>query len=184
MTTKAKSAKLKRGIRKGLVHIYTGDGKGKTTAAFGLAVRASGAGLRVGIFQFIKGASYSENDIFKNIHNITIVQCGRGCFIKTHPSPEDINAALRGLRVASRNIKSGKYDLVILDEVNVALRMGLINIEDIIQLIIGKPLSLELVLTGRNCPKTLFRYADLITEMRKIKHPFDEGIVARKGIEF
>ena len=171
-------------LKNGLVHIYTGTGKGKTTAAFGLAVRAAGAGLRVCIYQFIKGSPYSENNIFDHIDAIEVEQCGRGCFIRGKPGPKDIECAQRGLEKARASIRSGKYDLVILDEINIALKLGLIKASDIIDTIKEKPISVELVLTGRYCPKGLLKYADLVTEMRKIKHPFDKGIMARKGIEF
>ena len=168
----------------GLVQVYTGDGKGKTTAAFGLALRAAGAGLKVGIFQFIKGPRHSESTIFKSIDNITIKQCGIGRFIKGRPSPADIDAAHKGFREVRDSMVSGRYDVVILDEVNSALGADLINTDEIKQLITDKPSSVELVLTGRGYPKSLYKYADLITYMKKVKHPFDHGIMARKGIEY
>ncbi|MCX5678286.1 MAG: cob(I)yrinic acid a,c-diamide adenosyltransferase [Candidatus Omnitrophica bacterium] len=171
-------------LKKGLVHIYTGDGKGKTTAAFGLALRAAGAGLKVCIYQFIKGPGFNENKIFGNIGKIKIEQCGRGPFIRTKPTPKDIECASRGFKKVCRIIDSGLYDLVILDEVNVALKIGLIKTSDMLVLIRQKPVFVELVMTGRCCPKSLFRYADVVTEMRKIKHPFDKGVMARKGIEY
>lgn len=171
-------------LNNALVHIYTGDGKGKTTAAFGLAIRAAGAGLKVYIYQFVKGSPYSENKIFQKIKNIRIEQCGRGCFIKGRPTVKDMECAQKGFQDACDIIYSGRYDLVILDEANIALDLGLINIEDMEEVIKNRPLSVEMVLTGRHCPDEIFRHADLITEMRKVKHPFDRGIAARKGIEF
>lgn len=171
-------------LKNALVHIYTGTGKGKTTAAFGLAVRAAGAGLKVCIYQFIKGSPYSENNIFDHIDMINIEQCGRGCFIKGKPGPKDIECAERGFKKACASIHSGKYDLVILDEINIALKLELIKASEVIDMIKDKPSSVELVLTGRYCPKSLLKYADLVTEMRKVKHPFDKGILARKGIEY
>lgn len=171
-------------LKTGLIHIYTGCGKGKTTAAFGLAVRAASAGLAVYIQQFIKGAAYSENAAFKKIPNITIRQCGRGGFIKNKPLSKDIACAARGFRKAVDAICSGKYDVVILDEANVAMHMGLVKTCDVIAMLREKPAAVEIILTGRDCPKSLLRYADLVTEMRKIKHPYDKGIAARKGIEF
>jgi cob(I)alamin adenosyltransferase len=175
---------MARRLKNGLVHIYTGSGKGKTTAAFGLALRAAGAGLKVCIYQFIKGMPYSENALFKKIKNVRIEQCGRGCFIKGLPSPKDIEYARNGLAKARKDIGSGKYDMVILDEANIALKLGLIKTEDMIEIIKRKPRGVELVLTGRYCPRTLLKYADLVTEMKKIKHPFDKGVLARKGIEY
>ncbi|MBL7156852.1 MAG: cob(I)yrinic acid a,c-diamide adenosyltransferase [Candidatus Omnitrophica bacterium] len=171
-------------LKKGLVQIYTGNGKGKTTAAFGLAIRAAGAGGKVYILQFIKGKTYSEIRILKKIKNIKIEQCGRGCFIKKKPDKEDRERARKGLRKAQTNIASGRYDLVVLDEVNIALNLGLLETKDVTALIKQKPSSVELVLTGRYCPRALFKYADLVTEMREVKHPYQKGIKARPGIEF
>ncbi|MCM8761181.1 MAG: cob(I)yrinic acid a,c-diamide adenosyltransferase [Candidatus Omnitrophica bacterium] len=166
------------------MHIYTGGGKGKSTAAFGLAVRAAGAGLRVCIHQFIKAGRCAEKDLLKNIKNIIIKRCGNGRFIKGSANAKDIECAKKGFEEARKDILSGKYDLIILDEVNIALKLGLIKIDEVIELIRHRPRCVELVLTGRCCPKKLLRYADVVTEMRKIKHPFDKGILARKGIEY
>jgi len=171
-------------LKKGLVHIYTGDGKGKTTAAFGLALRAAGAGLRVCIYQFIKSPGINENKIFGSVGKIKIEQCGRGPFIKTKPAPKDIECASEGFKKVCSIINSGLYDLVILDEINVALKIGLIKTADMLAVIKRKPVSVELVMTGRYCPESLFKYADLVTEMKKIKHPFDKGVAARRGIEY
>lgn len=169
--------------RKGLVHIYTGNGKGKTTAAFGLAVRATGAGLRVAIHQFMKGRISSETDILRGLRSITLTQCGSRCFIRKKPHRKDIAHAARGFARATHDLLSGKFDLVILDEINGAVSLGLIPAADVISLIEQKPEKVELVLTGRNCPKRLYPYADYITEMRQIKHPYRQGIAARAGIE-
>ena len=171
-------------IAKAIVHVYTGNGKGKTTAALGLAVRAAGAGLKVCIHQFVKNGQYSELKALKKIGNIDIRQCGRGCFIKGKPKYGDIECAKDGLAAASRDIFSRKYDLVILDEINVALKFRLIKTNDVISLIRRKPEKLELVLTGRYCPAAILKKADLITEMREIRHPFKKGMRARRGIEF
>ena len=171
-------------LKKGLVQIYTGNGKGKTTAAFGLALRASGAGFKVYIGQFIKDKAYSEIKALKKIKNIKIEQYGRGCFIKGKPKKIDIGYAQKGLRKAQKNIMSGKYDVVILDEANIALGLGLIQIKDVFNLIKHKPISVELVLTGRYCPPALLKYADLATEMKELKHPYKKGIKARLGIEY
>ena len=170
-------------LKKGLVQIYTGNGKGKTTAALGLAMRASGAGINVYICQFIKGGAYSEIKAFKKIKNITIEQCGRGCFIRRNPTKKDIEYAKKGLASARKNILSKKYGLVVLDEINIALDLGLLKVNEIMSLFKDKPLEVEMVLTGRYAPKTLIKYADLVTEMKEIKHPYQKGLKARKGIE-
>ena len=171
-------------LKKGLIQIYTGNGKGKTTAALGLALRAKGAGLRACIYQFIKGKNYSELKALKKLSGISVIQCGRGCFIKRRPAQKDIELARRGLDRAGKIINSKKYDLVILDEVNVALSLGLIARTDLIRIIKEKPAGVELILTGRYCPKSLFKHAGLVTEMREVKHPYQRGIKARCGIEF
>lgn len=171
-------------LKKGLVEIYTGNGKGKTTAALGLAIRAKGAGLNTYMVQFIKNKKYSEIKALKDIKNIKIEQCGRGCFIKGKPKKIDLECAQKGLRNLRKRIMSGKYDLVILDEVNVALKVGLLKRKDIIDMIKQKPAQVELVLTGRYCPGDLIKHADLVTEMREIKHPYRKGIKARRGIEY
>ena len=133
-------------LKKGLTQIYTGNGKGKTTAAVGLALRAGGAGLRVYICQFIKGKSYSEIKILKKTQNIFVEQFGRGCFIRRKPAALDGEYAEEGLKKAKRQIASGKYDIVVLDEINVALKLGLVKIDKIIELIRTKPRHVELVL--------------------------------------
>ena len=175
---------MKRKLKEGLVQVYTGNGKGKTTAAIGLAVRASGAGLKVYIQQFIKGKSYSEIKAIKSLKNITIEQCGKGCFILGSPEKKDRECALKGLASSRQAVISGKYSLVIMDEINVALKMGLVKSSDVIEIIKIKPRNLELVLTGRYCPSAILKYADLVTEMTEIKHPFKKGILARCGIEY
>jgi len=171
-------------LKKGLVQVYTGDGKGKTTAAIGLALRAAGAGLKVYICQFIKGAEYSENRALKKIKNIKIEQCGRGCFIKGKPDKEDLKAAQNGLARVRACISSGKYDVVMLDEANVALKLGLLKTKDVIDMIRHKPAAVEIVLTGRHCPPSVLGCADLVTEMKEIKHPYRKEVKARLGIEY
>ena len=171
-------------MRKGLVQIYTGNGKGKTTAALGLALRASGAGLRVCILQFIKKRSYSEIKALRTVKNVKLEQCGRGCFIRGKPGAQDIECARQGLAKAEKAIRSRRFDVVILDEVNIALKLGLVNTRDIVGLVKRKPVSVELVLTGRGCPPSLFKHAQLVTEMREIKHPYQRGLKARPGIEY
>lgn len=175
---------MKKKLPKGCVHIYTGNGKGKTTAAIGLAIRAAGAGLKTFMFQFVKGMAYNEIKILRKIKNIKLIQCGRGCFIKGRSEYIDKLYAKAGLDKAVKSLKSGRYDLVILDEINIALSLGLIKSEDVVDMINKRPRNVELVLTGRNCPRTLLRYADIVTEMREVKHPYKKGVKARCGIEY
>ena len=170
-------------LKRSLVQIYTGNGKGKTTAAMGLAVRAVGAGLKVSIHQFIKGRRYSEIETLSKIKNIKVSQCGRGCFIKGKPKVSDIECAVAGLACAREDMMSSLYDIVILDEINVALKCKLLKVKDVISFIESKPRSVELVLTGRYCPRSIMRLADLITDMREVRHPYRRGIKSRLGIE-
>lgn len=168
----------------GYVQIYTGNGKGKTTAALGLALRAAGAGLKVYIGQFIKGRHYSELESLKKLSpNISLKQYGKGFIYNNSPGPEDRMAAQKGLKEALRIINSGEYDVVILDEINNALKYELISIQDVLQMVKDKPPPVELVLTGRNAPAELVEQADLVTEMKDIKHYAFTGVMAREGIE-
>lgn len=171
-------------LGKGYVHVYTGNGKGKTTAALGLALRASGAGLKVYIQQFAKNKKYSEIKALQGIKNIKVSQCGNGPLITAKPVIADIECAENGFEDAKRSIFSGKYDLVVLDEINIAMNIGLLAPRDVINIIKKKPRNLELVLTGRGCPSSIMKIADLVTEMREIAHPYNKGIVARRGIEY
>ena len=168
----------------GFVQVYTGDGKGKTTAALGLALRAAGAGLRVYFGQFIKNADYSEIKALARFADcITVRQFGRGCFLLTEPAPEDRAAARRGLDAIGLALVSGDYDLVIADEANVAVALGLIEPDDLVALIDLRPEQVELVLTGRSAPDAVLTRADLVTEMRCVRHYYDRGVLARPGIE-
>ncbi|MEM3576910.1 MAG: cob(I)yrinic acid a,c-diamide adenosyltransferase [Candidatus Bathyarchaeia archaeon] len=172
-------------LEKGLVQVYTGNGKGKTTAAFGLALRAIGRGLKVYVIQFIKGGfDYGELYIADKLPNLTLKAFGMGKFIMEKPSAEDIKSAEEALSLAEAVVKSGEYDIVILDEINVALKLKLISLERVLKLIKGKPKHVELVLTGRYSPNEIIEAADLVTEMREVKHPYNKGYQARKGIEF
>jgi cob(I)alamin adenosyltransferase len=172
-------------FKRGYVQVYTGNGKGKTTAALGLGLRASGDGLMVFMLQFMKGRRYSEIDAIENIDNFTIVQHGRDEFVsKKDPARIDIDLALDGFEKAKEVLLSGEYDLVILDELNVAVDFGLIPLDDALKLIKDKPEHVELVLTGRGAPEEFMELADLVTEMREIKHFYQKGVEARKGIEF
>ena len=168
----------------GFVQVYTGDGKGKTTAALGLALRAAGAGLRIYFGQFIKNADYSEIKALARFADcITVRQFGRGCFLLTEPAPEDRAAARRALDAIGLALVSGDYDLVIADEANVAVALGLIEPDDLVSLIDLRPEQVELVLTGRGAPDAVLARADLVTEMRCVRHYYDRGVLARQGIE-
>ncbi|KJF43245.1 cob(I)yrinic acid a,c-diamide adenosyltransferase [Draconibacterium sediminis] len=170
---------------KGYVHIYTGNGKGKTTAAFGLALRASGADKKVFIAQFIKGKTYSEIKAVQNyLPQTEVKQYGNGYFIKKKPNDSDIETALQGLYEINEMVKSERYDLIILDEIFIALHYKLISVEAVRQLITTKPANLELVLTGRYAPDEIIELADLVTEMKEVKHYYKKDVPARKGIEF
>ena len=172
-------------MQHGLVQLYTGNGKGKTTAALGLAIRAVGAGLKIYLGQFIKKGSTGEIKALRRFHpDIIVRQYGQGCFIRHKPAPTDILSARKGLNDLIRAMTCGKYDLVIADEIICAMNAELITPEEILQLIDKRPQSVELVLTGRNAPKKIIKKTDLVTEMRKVRHPFDRGIAARKGIEY
>jgi cob(I)alamin adenosyltransferase len=172
-------------LEKGYVHVYTGPGKGKTTAALGLGLRAIGAGFKVHMIQFMKGRRYSELDAVENIPNFTILQFGRDEFVsKENPMKIDIDLAQKGFLYAKKIIKNGKYDLIILDEINVAVNYNLIPLKDVLKLINEKPEKLELVLTGRYAHPYIVKSADIVTEMLEIKHPYQEGVNARKGIDF
>jgi cob(I)alamin adenosyltransferase len=169
---------------KGYTHVYTGDGKGKTTAAIGLAVRAAGAGLKVFIAQFIKMGDYSEIKALRRFSDvITVEQFGIGRFIGSKPKSKDIQAAQKGLTRVKSAMATGKYRIIILDEANVAVNLGLLAIEDLLHLILHKPDDTELVITGRAAPSRIMEKADLVTEMKPIKHYFQKGVAARVGIE-
>lgn len=173
--------------KKGLVIVHTGNGKGKTTAALGLALRAVGQGLKVAMVQFIKGSwKYGELRAPEFLPGFEIVPLGRGFIDRSNgePSQGDVDAAQEALRVGREKVLSGEYDLVILDEVNYALSYGLVALGDVLTVVRDKPPGLHLVLTGRNAPPELVDAADLVTEMREVKHPAKAGVPAQKGVEF
>jgi len=173
--------------RKGLILIHTGNGKGKTTAAFGAAFRAAGQGMKVLILQFMKGLKdLGELKALKRIDlPITLEQYGRRVFFRTRTCEAmDIHKAHQGLRAFKRAMKGNLYDLIILDEINMAIHFGLLSVEEVIEAIEQKPPELHLVLTGRNADQKLIEMADLVTEMREIKHHYHQGVHAQKGIEF
>lgn len=173
--------------RKGLVIVHTGDGKGKTTAALGLALRAVGQGLTVSMIQFIKGSwKYGELEAPKFLPGFEIKPMGRG-FVGIggkEPDPEDVKLALDTFEAGKNIVNSGTRDVVILDEVNCAVSLGLVPVEAVLELIAKKPAAVHLILTGRGAHEKVIEAADLVTEMREIKHPYKTGVKAQKGIEF
>ena len=167
----------------GFVQIYTGDGKGKTTASLGLALRADGAGLKVYIGQFLKKGDYSELKALSKFKNITLDQYGRGNFIKGKPSHADKDAAAQGYQKLCKILKQNKHDMVIAEEANVAVMFNLISEKELLALIDMKPGNVELVITGRGATKKTIERADLVTEIKEIKHYYKQGVSARVGIE-
>lgn len=180
------SSQKKPRLEQGLIQVYTGDGKGKTTAALGQSVRAAGYGLRVLILQFIKaGDATSELRSVQQLSNLEIRQLGRALsFIKNKPSPDDIEHARRGWAEAQRVISSGEYDVIVLDEMNVVLDLGMLSCTEVMSFLRQRPTHVEVILTGRKAPDEVIAGADLVTEMRCVKHPYEKGIAARKGIEY
>jgi len=172
-------------LERGCVQVYTGNGKGKTTASLGLALRAVGRGLRVCVFQFIKGGGpYGEHLIAEKLAPLlTIIQSGRPGWVNTKDITEDRAAAQEALLRARELLASGAYDLFICDEINGAVGFGLIDVEQVLELIALRPERVELVLTGRNAPERVIEAADLVTEMREVKHYYKAGVPARTGIE-
>lgn len=173
------------GLERGCVQVYTGNGKGKTTAALGLALRAVGRGLRVCVFQFIKGGGpYGEHLVAEKLAPLfTIIQSGRPGWVNTKDIGEDRQVAQEALLRAKELLTSDGYDLVVLDEINGAVGFGLIDVEQVLDMIALKPERVELVLTGRNADERVIEAADLVTEMREIKHYYKAGVPARTGIE-
>jgi cob(I)alamin adenosyltransferase len=170
----------------GMIQVYTGNGKGKTTAALGLACRAVGHGLKVFIIQFMKGTMpYGEVATAKRLAPyLTIRQMGRECFVRRgSPDPEDIRCAQEAIALAGKIIRGGEYDIVILDEINVAVDVGLVNKEAVLKVMDERPSHVELILTGRYAVPEIIEQADLVTEMVEIKHYYAKGIQSRTGIE-
>jgi cob(I)alamin adenosyltransferase len=169
---------------KGYIHVYTGEGKGKTTAALGLAIRAIGAGHKVFLAQFIKGGKYSELNTLKRLDDlITVEQFGLGRFINGNPTESDINAARQGLKKMKTVLSSGDYKVVILDEANIAVYYNLFSPQELIELTKCKTEETELIITGRHASPAIIEEADLVTEMKAVKHYYTEGVKARVGIE-
>jgi len=172
--------------RRGTVQVYTGDGKGKTTAALGLAMRAVGHGMSVYMLQFMKGSSnYGELTSAARLPGFTIEQSGRDEFVdRENPAQVDIDLAAAALEKARAALAGGEYDVVILDEINVALDFGLVSLADVLALIEQRPEHVELVLTGRSAHPEVVRAADLVSEVLNIRHHYDAGVEAREGIEY
>jgi len=169
---------------RGYVQVYTGEGKGKTTAALGLALRASGAGLKVYFAQFVKGMKYSELKAVEELSDhITLKQYGRARFIMGMPEKEDIHMARDGLKEAREIMLSGRYQIIVLDEANIATHLNLFSVQDLLDLIRLKPDDVEIVITGRYADPEIIEAADLVTEMKETKHYYKAGVLARDGIE-
>lgn len=173
--------------RKGLVVVYTGKGKGKTTAALGLALRASGHGSRIFIVQFRKAdPRYGEiQAIQRFLPNVTVVQSGKGkLLIRGYLMQDDVNDAWNAFLQGKEAVLSGCYDLVIFDEINIAMDYGLLPVDEVLQMLAERPPYVDVVLTGRNAPQEIIDAADLVSEVREIKHPFRCGVKARQGMEY
>lgn len=167
-----------------LIQVYTGNGKGKTTAALGLALRAAGAGLKVYIAQFAKGGHYSELNSLRKLKNIKLEQFGRGSFIGRVPAQADIALAGKGLEKIKKIISRKAYQVVILDEINIALELKLVRLEEVAGLLKRAPKGTEIILTGRYAPAAVIKMADLVSQVRQVKHYYQRGVLARKGIEY
>jgi cob(I)alamin adenosyltransferase len=173
-------------LTKGTVQVYTGDGKGKTTAALGLALRACGHGFKVLMIQFMKGSTnYGEFMISDKLPGFKLVQSGLPTFVeKDNPSEEDLRLAREGMRLAAETIEDAGCDILILDEINVAVDYGLVSVKDVLDLLKKRPAAMEVILTGRYAPDEFLELADLVTEMKEIKHHYISGLPMREGIEY
>jgi cob(I)alamin adenosyltransferase len=171
---------------KGLVEIFTGDGKGKTSAALGVVLRALGHGFRVHIVYFMKGEyPYGEQQVLSRLPNVSFSRFGHEHFVDPAKiKPEEREQAEKALEKAREVMLSGQYDLVVLDEVNIAVAWGLVGLEQVLELLREKPERVELILTGRHAPPELIQRADLVTEMVEIKHPYHQGVLSRRGIDY
>ncbi len=171
--------------KKGLIIVHTGNGKGKTTAALGLALRASGCGMKVLMLQFFKGKwKCGELRSAPKLDNFEICPMGKGFTWESKDVEVDKAMVRNAWRAAQEKILSGNYDVVVLDEINYALGYGFLPLEDVVEFLRKKPAMLHVVLTGRNAKPEIVEIADLVTEMRQVKHPFEQGIGAQRGIEF
>lgn len=170
-------------MEKGYIQVYTGNGKGKTTAALGITLRCLCAGNKVFFGQFMKGQEYSELKAPESLENLTMEQFGTPSFVKGKPSEEDIKKARAGLKRMEEVLKSGEYDMVVFDELNTTLFFDMLTIDEVLAVLDQKPEKTEVILTGRYAPQKLVDRADLVTEMREIKHYFNAGVPSRAGIE-
>lgn len=170
-------------MSKGYIHLYTGNGKGKTTAALGISLRAICAGKKVFFGQFMKGQPYSELNAQEYLPGFKMEQFGGLCFVNKKPRQEDITDAKNGLKVMEEILTSKAYDMVVFDEINTAVFFGLVTLEEVMAVIKKKPEETELILTGRYAKDELIELADLVTEMKEIKHYYNAKVKARKGIE-
>lgn len=174
----------KQTSRKGYIHIYTGDGKGKTTAAIGLAIRAAGYGMKTYIGQFMKGQHYGELTALRDHPCITIEQYGDiECVHREEITQKHIDQAQQGLKQARKAMHSHQYDIIILDEINVAVWFDLIAPEQVTELLNERPKNVEFILTGRRAPEAFVEMADLVSDVKEIKHYYNQGVKARTGIE-
>ncbi len=172
---------------KGITLVFTGNGKGKTTAAVGMGIRATGHGRRVLMIQFMKGPGnlYGETVALRSFPSFEVVQSGRDRFIdKEHPDPADVEKARRGMDLARKALLSGDYDLLILDEINVAVNYGLVPLEEVLDLMDRRPPEMDIMLTGRYAHDVILERADLVSEIREAKHHYKAGVSAQAGIEF
>jgi cob(I)alamin adenosyltransferase len=171
---------------RGLIMVFTGDGKGKTTAALGQALRALGHGKKVLVVQFMKGRKYGEVLCAEQcLPNLPVRLCGLDSFVmRGNPAPVDVELARQGLDLARNAILSDEYDMVILDEINVAMDFGLIPVESVVSMLKHKPAAVDVILTGRYAPKEIVEIADTVSEVKEIKHHYSQGIKERAGIEF
>lgn len=172
------------GLMRGYVQVYTGDGKGKTTAALGLALRAAGHGMRTYVGQFMKGQPYGELDALRGHPSITIEQYGDArCIRREEVTSKHVAQAHQGLERAQEAMRSGQYDIIVLDEINVAIWFGLLDVDEVLAFLEQRPEHVEVILTGRRALPQLIERADLVTEMREVKHYYQQGVIARDGIE-
>lgn len=171
-------------MQKGYIQIYTGDGKGKTTAALGLSLRAVCANKSVFFAQFLKGQDYAELKAIDILPNFTLKQYGSENFIINKASKQDVELAQKGLKEIKSIILKGEYDIIVLDELNMAIYFKLITVEEIIEILDNRNPNSEIIITGRNAPEALINYADLVSEIKAIKHYYNKGVLARKGIEY
>ncbi len=172
-------------MNKGLLIVYTGDGKGKTTAALGAALRAAGSGMRIRIIQFLKGSwKYGELEALKKIPEIDITPMGTGFTWEKESLEEDRELARKAWEACTAAVRSGIYRMVIFDEINYVLHYRLLDVNDVVEFLRNRPANVHIILTGRNAPERIIEIADLVTEMKEIKHPFRTGVKAQPGIEF